>query len=299
MTPVPARRAGPQLDPRIPVLVRPSGVLQLGWDPERAVLLTAPDGVTPGALAGLLRLLDGWHSRPDVIWQAHLIGLDVVDTARILAELDAADLLVRPEATSQPRWVHVHGRGPLSDGLAAALTQGRYRLTRSRPLEGDADRPTGRADAVVLADDQVPDPRLVAELVAERVPHLLVRMRDGRGVVGPLVLPGHTSCLRCADLARSERDHEWPHLAAQLLGAVGHADHATVLTTVGLALGELATVLRGDPAAPPATLDATLELNLAPPTLVTRSWRRHPRCGCAAVAPDGGGGLGERADRQT
>lgn len=297
MAPAPVPAAGPQLDPRIPVLLRPSGTLQLGWDPERALLLAAPEGVAPAALAGLLRLLDGRHSRPDVLWQAHLIGIGLVDIARILAELAAADLLV-PAASGADRSVHIHGRGPLSDGLATALTRGRLRLSRSRPLEGSAERSARRADCVVLADDLVPDPGLVAELVAARVPHLQVRLRDGRGIVGPLVLPGRTSCLRCADLTRSDRDPEWPHLAAQLLGAVGHADQGTVLATVGLALGELDTVLDVNPAHPPATLDTTLELDVTSPALIRRRWRRHPRCGCHEP-PTEPGAVGEPVDRQT
>ena len=36
------------------------------------------------------------------------------------------------------------------------------------------------------------------------------------GVVGPLVIPGLTSCLRCADLHRRDRDPAWHALAVQL-----------------------------------------------------------------------------------
>jgi hypothetical protein len=39
------------------------------------------------------------------------------------------------------------------------------------------------------------DPRLVRDLHRQRVPHLAVRVRDGTGLVGPLVIPGVTSCL--------------------------------------------------------------------------------------------------------
>ena len=36
---------------------------------------------------------------------------------------------------------------------------------------------------------------LVRELHAAGTPHLLVRVRDGTGLVGPMVVPGVTSCL--------------------------------------------------------------------------------------------------------
>jgi nicotinamidase-related amidase len=59
-------------------------------------------------------------------------------------------------------------------------------------------------------------------------------VRDGTGLVGPLVIPGVTSCLRCADLHRSDRDAAWPALAAQLRDAVGSADRATMINNVTL-----------------------------------------------------------------
>ncbi len=41
----------------------------------------------------------------------------------------------------------------------------------------------------------VADPRMVRDLHCQGVAHLLVRVRDGIGLVGPLVIPGGTSCL--------------------------------------------------------------------------------------------------------
>jgi hypothetical protein len=50
-------------------------------------------------------------------------------------------------------------------------------------------------DLVVLTDYLVADPRMVRDLHSQGVPHLPVRVRDGTGLVGPLVIPGVTSCL--------------------------------------------------------------------------------------------------------
>ncbi len=50
-------------------------------------------------------------------------------------------------------------------------------------------------DLVVLSDYLVADPRMVRDLHNQGVPHLPVRIRDGSGLVGPLVIPGVTSCL--------------------------------------------------------------------------------------------------------
>ena len=91
----------------------------------------------------------------------------------------------------------------------------------------------------MLTDYLVADPRVVRELHDARVPHLPVRVRDGTGLVGPLVIPGVTSCLGCADLHRSDRDAAWPAVAAQLRDTVGSADRATVLATAALALDQV------------------------------------------------------------
>jgi hypothetical protein len=50
-------------------------------------------------------------------------------------------------------------------------------------------------DLVVLWDYLVADPRMVRDLHSRGVPHLPVRVRDGTGLVGPLVIPGITNCL--------------------------------------------------------------------------------------------------------
>jgi hypothetical protein len=47
----------------------------------------------------------------------------------------------------------------------------------------------------VLSDYLVADPRMVRDLHRQGVPQLPVRVRDGTGLVGPLVIPGVTSCL--------------------------------------------------------------------------------------------------------
>ena len=54
------------LNPAMPVLLRPDGAVQVGWDPRRAVLVHPPSGLTAAALAELLRTHavrnDAWPS---------------------------------------------------------------------------------------------------------------------------------------------------------------------------------------------------------------------------------------------
>ncbi len=174
----------------------------------------------------------------------------------------------------------MHGDGPLSDLLTSALGASGVRVSHSSRTHAST-----AADLAVLTDYLVADPRVVRELHDAGVPHLPVRVRDGAGLIGPLVIPGVTSCLRCADYHRSDRDAAWPAVAAQLCRTVGTADRATVLATAGLALREIDHVLRAvvldqAPVPPPATLDTTLEFDVATGSLTARRWSAHPSCTC-------------------
>jgi hypothetical protein len=268
------------LNPATPVLLRPDGSVQVGWDPRRAVLVRPPSGFTAAALADLLRTLQSGATL------AELRARYQVDAGALIASLlDAGVVTSVDRAAARCASVRIHGRGPLSDLLAGALQCSGARVTRSSATQA---APPDTTDLVVLSDFLVADPRVVRELHNARVAHLPVRLRDGAGLVGPLVIPGVTSCLDCADLHRSDRDAAWPAVASQLRNAVGNADRATVLATAALALNQVDRVIRavrdgeamGASAEPPPTLDTTLEFDVNSGAIVARRWSRHPRCWC-------------------
>jgi hypothetical protein len=268
------------LNPAMPVLLRPDGVVQVGWDPRRAVLVRPPAGLSAGALAELLRMLQSGATLAD------LLARFKVDAGALVASLlDAGVVTADQRRRTRCASIRIHGRGPLSDLLAGALRCSGARVTRSSVMQ---TAPPDTTDLVVLSDFLVTDPRVVRELHTARVAHLPVRLRDGAGLVGPLVIPGVTSCLACADLHRSDRDAAWPAVASQLRDAVGTADRATVLATAALALNQVDRVIRavrrdeavGTSAEPPPTLDTTLEFDVNAGAIVARRWSRHPRCWC-------------------
>ncbi|MGO9225612.1 cyclodehydratase [Mycobacterium sp.] len=284
-------RAAPSLyalDPAMPVLLRPDGAVQVGWDPRRAVLIHPPCGLTAAELAALLRSMRSPVPIAELQRQALDRGLaDAEGLANLVAQLVSAGVATRGRRPSRGRAasIRVHGRGPLSDLLVEALRCSGARIAHSS--QPHAAVPPAAVDLVVLADYRVADPRMVRDLHSRGVPHLPVRVRDGTGLVGPLVIPGATSCLSCADLHRRDRDAVWPAVSAQLRDTVGVADRATVLATAALALSQVNRVIsavRGleavpDPG-PPQTLNATLEFDLAAGAIVARRWTRHPLCSC-------------------
>ena len=228
--------------------------------------------------------------------------------------------------------VVVWGDGPLAVGVAAGLALAGVGTVHTAGPEGgpvrshdlgtgllDTDRGRSRAAALldvvrrvapdsrvgpvpprlvpdlsVLADAAAPNPVLVAALHTARVPHLPVRLRDGHGVVGPLVLPGRSACLGCLELHRRARDPGWPAVTARLLDREGSAEPETAAATAALAVAQVLALLDGstggagteggDPGRPhaPPVLGATLELDLTAGVLLRRPWPAHPDCTCGA-----------------
>ncbi|EUA07122.1 hypothetical protein I553_0111 [Mycobacterium xenopi 4042] len=233
------------LDPAMPVLLRPDGAVQVGWDPRRAVLVRPPRGLTAGGLAALLRTMQSRTSLAELHRQAVDHGpVDADELVDLIAQLVDAGVATRgrPQRSGlRSPTIQVHGNGPLSDLLAGALRCSGCRIRRtSKP---HATPTPARTDLVLLCDYLVADPRMLRDLHTEVVPHLPVRVRDGVGLVGPLVIPGVTSCLGCADLHRCDRDAAWPAVAAQLRDTVGVADRATLMATAGLALSQVNRVI--------------------------------------------------------
>jgi hypothetical protein len=151
--------------------------------------------------------------------------------------------------------------------------------------------PVARPDLVVLASgrDDVRD--RARRLVLDGTAHLLVEVREATGVVGPLVLPGRTPCLRCLDLTRSDLDPAWPVLAHQL-SAAGDGDTGCdgplALAVAAQAAMQVLAVVDGTTV--PAALGGTLELALPDWRWRRRTWPLHRDCGCGAPPAEPGHG---------
>jgi bacteriocin biosynthesis cyclodehydratase domain-containing protein len=138
-----------------------------------------------------------------------------------------------------------------------------------------------RPDLAVLTGGYQPE--LPGTLVAGNVAHLSVAASEAIGVVGPLVIPGRTSCLSCVDMARTDRDPAWPLILAQACGRAPHPVACAAVLAAAVAAQATAQVLafldRAAPAA--AVINGTLELVLPDWQWRRHSWAQHPQCRCS------------------
>jgi bacteriocin biosynthesis cyclodehydratase domain-containing protein len=306
----------PALRPGLVPLWRDRDTIQIGVDPRRAAALT---GV--GAAAGVIELLDGSRDRAQVIAAATELGVPVDLTERMLTLLAAAGMLIDfPAATVRalPRElrqlllpelaaaslarmdsdgggqvlarraaaiVQVAGDGPLPAAIAQVLTSSGV-AARPAPL-GPARPPRERAalpaaELVVLTRPHPPE--RVVQLLRDGIPHLAVSADEAIGIVGPLVRPGATACLRCLDLARADRDPSWPLILAQLSRRRPDPPARDAVLTTAVTAQAAAQVLHfvDRPQLAGPAENATLELVQPGWQWRRRSWPPHPACICRA-----------------
>jgi bacteriocin biosynthesis cyclodehydratase domain-containing protein len=128
------------------------------------------------------------------------------------------------------------------------------------------------------------DLELPAALMSDRTPHLSAYASEAIGVVGPLVVPGRTACLRCLHHARTDRDPAWPLILAQLAGRqpVPLACDAPLAAAVAAQASFQALAFIDGAAVPDAVTNGTLELVLPAWQWRRKTWPPHPACGCGS-----------------
>jgi hypothetical protein len=295
---------------------RDRDTLQIGIDSRRAVALTGMAGI-----AWVIGLLDGSRDRAQVIQAAVDRGIPAEVAERVLALLATAGALddfpagtlrvltpplrtrlaaelaavslahgdgdggARTLARRLAAQIRVHGGGRIGAGIASLLaTSGVGRVTRADTGD-DAPEPPDRTrpDLAVLVGR--PPLELRASLMREQIPHLAASADEAIGIVGPLVIPGRTACLRCIDLTRTDRDPAWPLILAQLTGRAPDplacdAPLAAAVAAQAAAQG-LAFIDRA--AGGGAVTDGTLELVLPGWQWRRRTWPRHRDCSCGST----------------
>ncbi|MGY1833777.1 ThiF family adenylyltransferase [Blastococcus sp. SYSU DS0510] len=254
----------------------PADLLAIGPGPAaaaRAAVELPAAGSSPGAA--------GWRARRRatvVVEGATRVGTPL---AAVLAASGIGRVVVRDPGVVTAADAVVGGLTAADEGRPRAVAAADA-VRRASPQTDLGPLPPGlRPDVVVLTRPWAASDPLVPEVPG---PHLVATVRGETGVVGPLVVPGASSCLRCGDLHRRDADPRWPRLAAQLTATEPPPSGATLtcLLTAVLAAGQVLACVDGR--GTPVTLGGTVELR--PPDLVPhlRRWPPHPDCGCGAAA---------------
>lgn len=256
--------------------------------------------------AGLLLDADALHPREITRADRDRLAPDLASLALVRGGQAGAALQARQAAR-----VVVHGAGRVGAQLAGLLSTagvGTVQVLDRTPArasdvavrglsERDVGRPredavneglrtlsSVRRPALVVLTDASAD-ETAASLIRDGMPHLVARVDEHVGIVGPLVLPGTSACLHCLDLVRTELDPGWPALAAQLdqRSRTALACDGVLATAVAAqAAFQVLALIEGDS---PATVGGTLELELPDWRWRRRTWPQHPGCPCAwAVA---------------
>ncbi|WP_062463382.1 hypothetical protein [Demequina soli] len=200
--------------------------------------------------------------------------------------------IVRPPRPRTLAGRHVRVRGLDAAGLAAAEAAARagavaLSLIESAPgatrraarmLTGlapglrvhlDTER---RVDGEIVTAYAAVAPALHHRLLLDG-PHVAL-LTDEAGVTVLPVAPGATACLRCLELARTDRDPAWPVLARQCAALPAATDPLSASVAGALAAALLAALLDGARATP-----CRVERGLPRrPRIVP-----HPACGCGAA----------------
>lgn len=265
-------------------------LLATGAGPAAAARAAAEIPAAASSATAASALAPGWRGRRSAVVVVEGAGRVGAPLAAVLAASGIGRVSVRDHALTTAADAVVGGLTADDEGRPRCLAVADA-VRRASPLTDLRPLPAGAAaDLVVLTRPWAASDPLTAGHHRAGTAHLVATVRGQTGVVGPLVVPGSTSCLRCADLHRRDADPRWPALAAQLTAAEPPASGATVtclLTAVTAAVQALAYL---DGSGAPLTLDGTIELR--PPELVPRlrRWRPHPDCGCVEGAGTTGTG---------
>ena len=299
--------ARPRVRREVPLLWRGPGVLQVGLDDGSVTV----HGIGADVVAWASRI-DGTRTWPQVREALTQSGVHPQAARRLLAALVAAGAL--DDAAAMPdhwRWIGVDERlEALGDLAAAALClrdphAANTTLDRRHAVAVDVDGEGALADAVraslaasglalavepdrasirVLARPGHPD--VLDDLAVEDYdrPHLVVAAHGPLGLVGPLVVPGSTSCLRCRHLHRLDADPAWATLTLQASSSARHVPVPPVDRLLARLVADHAALLvrqwADDPQDHAHWADQAIEIRLPDGQPRIQARPPHPCCGC-------------------
>jgi len=274
----------PQLVPYAPIIRRTDHEIQVGVDPDAALVFRGE------RIGVLLSLLNGSQPISAVQRAARAAGLTNPQVRSALDALDAAGLLTERGAATYtagliPLRVRLIGAGPVGSQIARVLVAsglGTLYVYDNEPpdaaLYPAAGVLTSRAEALrsalAEADSTIstlshwskPEAALDLTIVACDSPEL------DRVITDHLL-----RCVRCADLARTDADPQWPVVLTQLSRLHLGSPPALLAWAASVAAAQALAFLHGEL---PESAGTTLELSWPDFVMRLRRWPAHPRCGC-------------------
>lgn len=288
----------PILRPGTHLLRRGPGELQVGLDPGSALVL--PD-VPP--VRASLRLLAGSRDVDDYDDASTLELLARHD--QLIDERDLLPLLRRTETSPATTAALARSAGvsvpaahrsrrqwrtetrTFGHPSGASLRESFLAMTATAGIRESGPRRSAPPDCGVLLGVGEPERALVDAWTRTGTPYVLVRLTEGRAVVGPFVVPGTTACLRCLDGHCTDADPAWPRLVEQYAAASSRdradgspepLDPLLAALALAWAARDVASYAEGGR---PSSWSATVTVHPQLSRIETRSWLRHPSCGCS------------------
>ena len=222
---------------------------------------------------------------------AALRDIDARARDRLTGELAAARLAhrsaergARALADRLRARIAISGQGSVADAVAAALTAAGIGAVvpaeRMRSASRRGRRAAGAITCQVMCDAGADGAPTTPDALSLDVPHLPIHVHGASARIGPLVVPGRTSCLRCRDLHRTDADSAWPRMAVQRERPCAPAINSALgqLAAAWGALQVIALVENG----PPAHGSPAMEWEVSLPAAIIRERPSpaHPLCGC-------------------
>jgi hypothetical protein len=120
----------------------------------------------------------------------------------------------------------------------------------------------------------------VQEWMSDGVPHLFIDGAEGARIsLGPIVIPGHTPCLRCVSMALEDQNPMWREISMRrLIAPVSEVPVAVAHQVAGVAALEILHFLDEGQS---QLIGTTTQMSYHRPiNIQQQTFPRHPACGC-------------------
>lgn len=245
-----------QINPRVPLVWRGHDSAQAGIDPPR-VLLEGIDERTARALSHLVR---GTSTQR----LSALLGSD--GSARLRLALKP---VLGAEPLPELERVAVIGR---TNGAIAVANAVAPAFSEVVTAPRSVDLPHQQFDVAVVVSDFVVSPMDIQPWLGSDVPHLPIVFTESSAVVGPLVRPGESACVRCVELDRIDADSAWSAIAPQVWSRSADPSPALIAHAAAETLSVLST-----------GTGRSTRIDAVEFSRTTRRHSIHRECGCAAI----------------